>query len=539
MAHPTGIGVEISEDQIRVAKLRRTARGVTLQGLGSAPTPAGAMSGGTILDPRLLADGIRRALRLSNVSGASAVVGLPGRAFASRVLELPAMAREELKSVVAGEMEHYRMIPMDQGTFDFITLSEPEDSSRRVRILVMAADKKMVDSYREALRLAGLHLTALEPASLAACRAAYPALQTGGVALISVGARTSEFTVFVSGKMRYSRQIDVGSLDISEHSASEEDASAPGARPALLTSIPTLEQSGGDLQALLYEIQRSLDFYHREAPAADRVGRLVLAVDTQRVTGLDQRLQDHLDLPVSICDPLQGITFREADFNPDLLARIGPAFGPALGLAMRPLEESPRTPMVDLSVTGRESHLAKVAPKWLVWATGISLALVLGALIAVWQVNAALRHRQAQLAQAKVELARVSEEEQARTAAAKRVQAAQQIVQIRGLPWSDILFQVSGFMPEGVWLTTLGVESGNILALEGFALSAASVATLMDSLARSPLFQGPQMSSIQKQTIGGQPTVKYQVKVLLTPPTQPQSQAVAPPAAPVSSGGRQ
>lgn len=535
MAQPIGIGVEISEDQIRVAKLRRTARGVALQGLGSAPTPAGAMSGGTVLDPRLLADGIRRALRLSNISGASAVVGLPGRAFASRVLELPAMAREELKSVIAGEMEHYRMIPMDQGTFDFVTLSEPEDSSRRVRILVMAADKKMVDSYREALRLAGLHLTALEPASLAACRAAYPALQTGGVALITVGARTSEFTVFVSGALRYSRQIDVGGLDITEHIASEEDASAPGARPALLTSIPTLEQSGGDLQALLYEIQRSLDFYHREAPAADRVERLVLAVDAQRVTDLDQRLQDHLELPVSICDPLHGIAFREADFNPDLLARIGSAFGPALGLALRPLEESPRTPVVDLSVTGRESHLAKVAPKWLVWATGLSVVLVLSALLALWQVNASLQRRQAQLAQAKVELARVSEEEQARTAAAKRVQAAQQLVQVRGLPWSDILFQVSGFMPEGVWLTTLGVESGNTLALEGVALSATSVATLMDSLTRSPLFQGPQMSSIQKENIGGQPTVKYQVKVLLTPPTQPQ--AAPPPAVAASSGG--
>jgi Tfp pilus assembly protein PilN len=213
----------------------------------------------------------------------------------------------------------------------------------------------------------------------------------------------------------------------------------------------------------------------------------------------------------------------------------GLAFGPALGLALRPLEESPRTPVVDLSVTGRESHLAKVAPKWLVWATGLSVVLVLSALLALWQVNASLQRRQAQLAQAKVELARVSEEEQARTAAAKRVQAAQQLVQVRGLPWSDILFQVSGFMPEGVWLTTLGVESGNTLALEGVALSATSVATLMDSLTRSPLFQGPQMSSIQKENIGGQPTVKYQVKVLLTPPTQPQ--AAPPPAVAASSGG--
>jgi len=90
-------------------------------------------------------------------------------------------------------------------------------------------------------------------------------------------------------------------------------------------------------------------------------------------------------------------------------------------------------------------------------------------------------------------------------------------------------------MPEGVWLTSLGVESGNLLALEGSALSATSVATMMESLARSPLFQGPQMSSIQKENLAGQPTIKYQVKALLTPSSQ--SQTTSPAAVAAVSGG--
>ncbi len=134
-----------------------------------------------------------------------------------------------------------------------------------------------------------------------------------------------------------------------------------------------------------------------------------------------------------------------------------------------------------------------------------------------------------------MELARVSEKEQARTAAAQRLQEAQRIVQVRGLPWSDILFQVSSFMPQGVWLGDLEVESGNVLALQGSALSATSVATLMDSLTRSPLFQGPQMSSLEEQTLGGQPLVKYQVKVLLNPPAREQAAAAQLPT-PASGG---
>ncbi len=530
MPQPVGIGVEISEDQIRVARLRRAAHGVMVQGLGAAPTPEGAMSGASVLDTKLLADGIRRALRTAGVSAGLASVGLPGRAAASRLLELPAMAKDEMKTVVAGEMEHYRMIPMDQGTFDFLPLSEPGEDARRVRVLVMAADKKTVDNYREALRLAGLQLFALEPTSLAAARAVFPALAHGGVGFVTVGARSTELSVFCDGALRYSRQIDVGTLDIVGH-APEGVLNAAEATPTLaapIAGIPTLERSGGDLQTLLFELQRSLDFYHREAPDAARVGRLLLAVDGTKVQGLDGHLQTGLELPVTVCDP-----FADLDHGAIPVDPVGAAaFAPALGLARRALGTTPEAPLVDLSFTGRGSRLAKSAPRWMTWATGLSLVLVLGAIVAFLQVSANLRNREEDLRKAKAELSRVSAEEQERTRAAQRVQEAQAIVQLRGLPWSDILFHVSSSMPEGVWLTSVQVQSGGTLALEGRALSPNSVAVLMEALVQSPLFRNPQLASMSKDNlVRGGTVVRYVVRAQLTPPAQAKARAGAPPGA--------
>jgi len=542
MPQPVGIGIDIGENQIRVARLRHTSRGLEVQGLGAAPTPSGAMSGASVLEPRLLADGIRRALRTANISGVAAVVGLPGRAASSRVLELPAMAKEEMKTVVAGEMEHHRMIAMGQGTFDFLTLTEPQPDSRRVRVLVMAADKKLVDDYREALRLAGLQLLALEPVSLAAARAVYPALQQGGVALITVGARSTEFTVFCNGVLRYSRQIDVGVLDIlgGQSNAHVDATAAPVSQPAPVTAIPTLERSGGNLQTLLFELQRSLDFYHREAPDSERVERLLLSVDPTHVQALDQQLQTSLGLPVTMCDPF-------ADLNAGAASDLNPAFAPALGLARRLLEENPGAPQMDLSITGRASRLAKVAPRYLTWATVVSLVVVFGGMLLLLQVYAAMRHREAQLGQAKAELVKVSADEQVRTSEAKHAQEAQRIVQLRGLPWSDILFNVSSSMPEGVWLTSVTLAPGNSLALDGMALSANSVATLMEALTHAPLFRNPEMTSLQKNASGASSAlVKYQVKVqLVVPPPAGAAAAPAPagtpasppPTAPAPTGG--
>jgi type IV pilus assembly protein PilM len=543
MANPVGIGIEIGEDEIRVVKLHRSARGAVLQSAGSFPTPPGAVSGGTVTDPRLLAEGLRGAFRRYEIRGGEAVVGLPGRASASRVLELPVMAREEMTAVVAGEMEHYRMIPMNQGTFDFIVLGEATEDTRRLPILVIAADKKVVDSYREALRLAGMQMAALEPLSLAASRALFPVLERGGTALLTVGARAGELAVFHNGALRYSRQIDVGALEIAEENPADPDAVG---QFELETDkgpeLPRLERAGGNRQSLVYEIQRSLGFYHREAPNAERVDRMIVCVDTERVHDLKPFLESSLGLPVAFGEPFKDMLYSDERFNPELLARTGPAYGPAVGLALRMLEETPRVPRLDLSITGVESRMAKVAPRWLVGALTGSVVLVLAVLIGMLVVDRTVRARQVELGRAKQELARVSKEEQERTSAAKRAQEAQSIVQLRGLPWSDILFQVSESIPDKVWLTSLGFDSGNALSLEGVAFSATSVASLMESLTRSALFSGPQMSSITKESSTGRQLVRYQVKVVLTPPVQsaqPTMQPATATARSIAAGGMQ
>jgi len=524
MAVGVGIGLDISEDQIRVVQLRRTGRGIQLQALGALAPPSGALSGGVVHDARLLAEGLRRLFRESRITGSypRVVVGLPGRVAASRVLELPSMSPDELRAVVAGEMEHYRMIPAGQGTFDFVTLGQAATSNSQVRLLLMAADSRIVDGYREALRQAGVHMAALEPVALAACRAAFPSVKSGGVALILVGARTSDLAIFSNGVLRYCRQMDTGLLDLVAGSQSssldlpetEERVEAP---PEEVVSLPSLGGvAGGDLQSLVYELQRSLDFYHREAPAAERVERVVLAADTGRLRGLERYLELNLGLPVALCRPFEGVGHSDARLNPEQFSRDESAYAAAVGLALRAIEEVPQAPRMDLSDTGPESRLAKVAPRWLTWALGVSIVLVVLSSLTWFVVGQAVQKRQQMLSASKAELARVTQIESERTSAARRAREAQAIVQLRGLPWSDILLEVSAFMPKGAWLTNLGTSSGNVLQLEGLALSADSVATLMDSLIRSPLFSRPRLAYVQKETVGRRPLVKYQIQVVVS-----------------------
>ncbi len=530
MASSVGIGLDIRDDWMRVVRLRRTRRGLCLERLASAPTPGGAVRGGMLGEPRLLADSVRQMLRSNDIRGARVVVGLSGRAAVSRVIELPSVREDELRAVVAGEMEHYRMIPAGQSAFSYLRLGQTDDTQRQTRLLLMAADRNVVDRYRETLRLAGLQMLALEPSLVASCRAAYPSVKEGGVALIAVGARTTELAVFCEGVLCYSRQIDTGTLDILDGGAS----STPGPERISELDQDPLERDAelvpvaptqADLGSLTYELGRSLDFYHREMPRAARVERLVLCGDVERLPGIDTSLADSLKLPVSVCQPFDRMEHRASAFAPDHLARVGPSFACAVGLALQAMGEAEEVSYLDLSDTGRESRMAKVAPKWLTGALGVSIILVIAALVSSLAVGQVLGARKQALAQARAELERMAQIEQEHTRAARRAQEAITLVELRGLPWSDILFQLSEFIPRGVWLTSLQAEGGSRLSLDGMALSADSVADFMEFLANAPLFANPQRTRIQTAAGSSRSLFRYQIKVTVvqpatvTPPT--------------------
>jgi type IV pilus assembly protein PilM len=443
------------------------------------------------------------------------------------VIELPAVREEELRAVVAGEMEHYRMIPAGQSTFGFLRLGETDEDQRRTRLLLMASDRNVVDKYRETLRLAGLQMLALEPSLVASSRAAYPSVNEGGVALIAVGARTTELAIFCNGALCYSRQIDTGTLDILGGGAASTPApqqiselvqDAPEHEPEHEAQLTPVGSTQTDLGSLAYELGRSLDFYHREMPRAARVERLVLSGDVEQLPGLESHLADSLKLPVSVCQPFEQMDYRASAFSPDHLTRIGPSFACAVGLALQAMGEARDVSYLDLSDTGRESRLAKAAPKWLTGSLGISIVLVIAALATSLAVGQVLGARKQALAKAKAELERVAQVERERTQAARRAREAITLVELRGLPWSDILFQLSEFIPEGVWMTGLQAEGGNTLSLDGMALSADAVADFMEFLTRAPLFADPAMTRIQQAAEGTRSVVRYQIKVTVIEP---------------------
>jgi type IV pilus assembly protein PilM len=104
------------------------------------------------------------------------------------------------------------------------------------------------------------------------------------------------------------------------------------------------------LGELASEIRRSLDYY-RSRGAQVSVDRVLLTGGTANLTNLAAFLQNELQAPVAVADPLAGLEVTSRHYDPNYLATLGPSLAIAIGLAARdavfsanPVPRPPKAP---------------------------------------------------------------------------------------------------------------------------------------------------------------------------------------------------
>lgn len=88
------------------------------------------------------------------------------------------------------------------------------------------------------------------------------------------------------------------------------------------------------LGELSTELRRSLDYYRSRAQGHS-VDRVILCGGSASLKNFAPFLQNELQVPVAVADPLQGLNVTSKHYDPAYLQTIAPAFTVALGLAAR------------------------------------------------------------------------------------------------------------------------------------------------------------------------------------------------------------
>ena len=112
------------------------------------------------------------------------------------------------------------------------------------------------------------------------------------------------------------------------------------------------------LGELATELRRSLDYYRSRAQGRS-VDRVLLTGGGALLPGFAPFLQNELQVPVAVADPMAQVTVNAKRYDPAYLQTIAPTFAVAMGLAVRNLvfdaNPAPKAPKVPKPVKAKKS----------------------------------------------------------------------------------------------------------------------------------------------------------------------------------------
>jgi type IV pilus assembly protein PilM len=167
---------------------------IVLRHASGAPLPADTIREGEVLDDGLLADTLREVFRDERL-GKRVRIGVANQRTVLRVLELPPVTdRKELDAAVRFQAEDQIPMPLSNAVLDYQSLGEIDTpNGMRQRVIVVAAQRDMVEKLLSAVRDAGLRPEGVDLSAFALIRSLYRsgAESQGRVLYLNVGGLTN------------------------------------------------------------------------------------------------------------------------------------------------------------------------------------------------------------------------------------------------------------------------------------------------------------------------------------------------------------
>ena len=226
--------MDIGSKNIHIVQGRVKGDKIFIKKAVQIPTPPDCVADGKIKNQDILKDAIKKALSENKIRREKMVITLHSFSVLSRELMLPFSKPEEIKSMVAFEMEQFISADIESYVLEHKLIEEIfEDNVKKLRISVAAMQKGIVESYYELIRQLKCKPIALDIHSNAISKLfkdsfeinelLYDANKT--VAVIEVGYTNTYINVMSKGKLKFNRTVSTGGnyfFDIDDKKALNE-----------------------------------------------------------------------------------------------------------------------------------------------------------------------------------------------------------------------------------------------------------------------------------------------------------------------------
>jgi type IV pilus assembly protein PilM len=355
------IGLDIGKASIIGVQVGGKAPGLVLRGCHERAIPEGLVFEGEVLDPAGLARELKAFVKESRMKGKFVHLAVGNQKVIVRNIEVPDMGEAELQGAIEFQAQDYIPIPVEEVVLDFQVVSRhaEEDGTVKQQVLLVAAQKDMIQRYVDAAKMAGLRVAGIDVPAFALIRAIAPpvafvdqgAESAVALGIVNVASSVSTVVVAVDGVPKFTRIFSaahdrfIGAL-MERQGIAVLDAVALTERVGLAGPLAPDTETFSDAtvsetQSLLgdiaeefaNELRRSLDYYQTQDYAAP-VERLVVTGRGTGLLNLTPYLAEQLSMNVEVGNPLLKIAQNRSGLRDDALAVLAPRLAIAVGLAL-------------------------------------------------------------------------------------------------------------------------------------------------------------------------------------------------------------
>ncbi len=171
----------------------------------------------------VLAAAVRSAMAKAGIRARAAVMSLPRRHVTARIASFPPADKAQLRRVVEYDLADHLPFPVEQVVMDLQSLGTSREEPGLVDVLVVAAQRELIQRYLDVAKAAGLKLAALTIDSLA-LHDLTTRLGSGPPGLtvaVSIGHRSATINISQGGRLWLTRSAPLGGQQLT--AAIQED----------------------------------------------------------------------------------------------------------------------------------------------------------------------------------------------------------------------------------------------------------------------------------------------------------------------------
>jgi type IV pilus assembly protein PilM len=334
------IGLDIGSSSIKVVEIARDRSGDRLVNYGISEPLSEAIVDGEIMDRQMVHEAITNLMEARQIKTKNVVTAVSGRAVIVKKILMDRLNEEDAKEAIQWEAEQHVPYDINDVSLDFQIIN-PNVDQKKMQVLLVAAKKDMVQNHADIVREAGLQPSIIDVDSFAiqnAVEANYDFGVGETVALLNIGAEITNLNIVRDSIPHFTKDLSVVSNSFVEgiqrrHNVSQADA---------LSALRGHHEGGIDVTSIVQatcedlsvQIDRAIAFL-KSAGDADRVDRILVSGGSARVRGLTDVLAARHQVPVSVVNPVQRLTYDPGLFGGDAPENVAPVLTVAVGLALR------------------------------------------------------------------------------------------------------------------------------------------------------------------------------------------------------------